>query len=189
MNPIRLLSMIPLLAALACEGPTGPAGAAGNANVVTGTFSVAPGAWTNDFWNFPVDGGTQGNPAKVTTVPVAALTAQFATTGAVLVYLKVPSSGSGAATHWTLLPFHQGGFGGGYLVSIKAASAPGEIRLGYLHERTDTSVATPTSYSATLPTYEFKYVGIAGTSAAMLAAYRTIQPDEVIAAVLRGRGK
>jgi hypothetical protein len=178
-----------MISVLGCEGPvgpSGPAGSAGNANVVSGSFSVAPGDWTNDFWYFPVDGGTQGNPAKVATVAVAAISAAIVSDGAVLVYLKVPETSTGASTHWTLLPFHQIGSGGGYLVSLKAAAKEGEILLGYLHEPTDASVVIPETYSATLPTYEFRYVAMAGVPAAAVASYaRFPDPDQVLVALRR----
>jgi hypothetical protein len=174
-----------LFVALACEGPAGPEGPPGNANVVSGTFSIAPTAYTNGFWSFPVDGGTQQNPAKVATMVLPALTADIVNNGAVLIYLKVPITPTGPSTHWTLLPFHQGGFGGGYIVSIKAAVQPGQIVVGYMHERTDTSVATPATYSATLPTYEFKYVGVGGLPAPSIAEYtRAGDPERVIQSLL-----
>ena len=182
----RYCGALVIAALLGCEGPTGPAGSPGNANVVSGTFSVAPTEYVNGFWYFQVEGGTQGNPAKVATVAVPAITADIANNGAVLVYLKVPVAATSASTHWTLLPFHQGGFGGGYLVSIKAAAQTGQIVIGYLHERTDTSVTIPDTYAATLPTYEFKYVGVAGMTPAALAAYVSLgDPDRMVAALRR----
>jgi hypothetical protein len=149
----------------ACEGdagPAGPPGADGVANVSSGTFTIAPSAYSNGFWHFSVDGGTQANPAKVATVPVPAITADVLSDGAVFVYLRTPVTSTGPAEHWTLLPFHQGGFGGGYLVSIKAAVRAGEIRIGYSHESTSTS-APPSVYDVVLPTYEFRWVAIQGS--------------------------
>jgi DNA invertase Pin-like site-specific DNA recombinase len=57
--------------------------------------------------------------------------------------------------------FHQGGFGGGYLVSIKASVDEGRIRIGYVHESTSGSTP-PDVYQASLPTYEFRWVVIGG---------------------------
>jgi hypothetical protein len=106
----------------------------------------------------------------------------------VLVYLRVPSSGTGASDQWTLLPFHQGGFGTGYLVSIKAAAAPGQIRVGYAHDVTDAATTPPDVYTTTLPTYEFKYVVISGVSATAAMQYARLSgPDDVVAAVRRDR--
>lgn len=156
----------------ACEGDAGPAGPPGNdgiANVSSGTFSIAPTAYTNGSWHFPVAGGTQANPAKVATVAIPAITSEILASGAVLVYLRTPSTPTGPLDHWTLLPFHQGGFGGGYLVSIKAAVRPGEIRIGYVHESTGPA-APPDVYSASLPTYEFRWVVIEGMTANALGA-------------------
>lgn len=179
----------PLLIALslaACEGDEGPAGPPGNANVSSGTFTIAPTAYTNSFWHFSVNGGTQANPAKVATVAVPAISADHVDNGAVLVYLRVPSTPTGAADHWALLPFHQGGFGGGYLVSIKAAVRAGEIRIGYAHETTGPTTA-PDVYAVTLPAYEFKWVAIEGTAAATIApSLQLAGPDAVIEA-LRNR--
>ena len=188
---MRFASLLILvtLTVLACEGPAGPAGPAGqpgNANVLSGTFSVPPTSYADTFWYFPVEGGTQGNPAQVASVAVPAITADIATNGAVLVYLKVPATPVGPATRWTLLPFHQGGMFGGFLVSIKAAVQTGQIAIGYMHEQTDTSVAVPSVYGVTLPTYEFKYVAISAVPASALATYIELgDPDRVLAALRR----
>ena len=155
---------------VACEGDSGPAGPPGEdgaANIASGTFTVAPSAYVNGFWHLPVAGGTQANPAKVATIAVPAITSGILENGLVLVYLRIPSTPVGAADQWTLLPFHQGGFGGGYLVSIKAGVKAGEIRIGYGHETTGTTTA-PDVYAATLPTYEFRWVAIEGIAGAAL---------------------
>jgi hypothetical protein len=150
---------------VACEGDAGPAGPPGNdgvANILSGTFTISPSAYTNGFWHFAVDGGTQANPARVATIAVPAITSSILETGAVFVYLRTPTTSTGPADQWTLLPFHQGGFGGGYLVSIKAAVRAGEIRIGYSHESTD-AVTPPSVYGVTLPTYEFRWVAMQGS--------------------------
>ncbi|HEX6944394.1 MAG TPA: hypothetical protein VF128_15805 [Gemmatimonadaceae bacterium] len=160
-----------LVGIVACEGDAGPAGPPGEdgaANIASGTFTVAPSAYVNGFWHFPVDGGTQANPAKVATISIPAITSDILANGVVLVYLRIPSTPVGAADQWTLLPFHQGGFGGGYLVSIKAGVKAGEIRIGYSHETTGPTTA-PNVYTATLPTYEFRWVAIEGTVGAAVS--------------------
>lgn len=165
-----------IIALSGCEGDAGPAGPPGDdgtANVASGTFSVAPSAYANGFWHFPVAGGTQANPAKVATVSVPAITSSVLTSGAVLVYLRTPSTPTGTADHWTLLPFHQGGFGGGYLVSLKAAVRAGEIRIGYAHETTGATVA-PDVYAVTLPTFEFRWVAIEGVAVGALGALTSL---------------
>jgi hypothetical protein len=187
---MRLFSLTALAVVVtACEGsdgPAGPAGPPGNANVTSGTFTVAPAEYVNDWWYMPVDGGTQANPAKVATVAVPAITADIVNNGAVLVYLHVPAASTGPSTHWALLPFHQGGFGGGYLVSIKAAVTTGQVRIGYAHEVTDNATQPPPVYNAALPSYEFRYVAIAGVAPAAALQYAELGgPDEVIAAVRR----
>lgn len=156
-SPLFLLAV----ALAACEGDQGPTGPAGNANVTSGTFTLAPSAYVNDFWYFSVEGGNQGNRAKVATVEVPDITGAVLNDGAVLVYLRIPSSPTTPADEWTLLPFHQGGFGGGYLVSIKASVDEGRIRIGYVHESTSGSTP-PDVYQAALPTYEFRWVVIGG---------------------------
>jgi hypothetical protein len=159
-----------------CEGDAGPAGPPGNdgvANILSGTFTIAPSAYSNGFWHFGVDGGTQANPARVATVPVPAITSSVLDNGAVFVYLRTPTTPTGPADHWTLLPFHQGGFGGGYLVSIKAAVRAGEIRIGYAHESTD-ATAPPSVYGVTLPTYEFRWVAIQGSVAGSLGTLTSV---------------
>jgi hypothetical protein len=155
-----LLSLL-ALALAACEGDQGPTGPAGNANVASGTFTLAPGAYANSFWFFSVEGGNQGNRARVATVEVPEITEAVLNDGVVLVYLRIPSSPTTPADEWTLLPFHQGGFGGGYLVSIKASVDEGRIRIGYVHESTSGSTP-PDVYQASLPTYEFRWVVIGG---------------------------
>lgn len=162
---LKLSALILAAGVLACEGdagPVGPPGEDGVANLLSGTFTVAPTAWSNGFWHFSVDGGTQANPARVATIAVPAITSSVLSDGVVLVYLRTPSTPTGPADHWTLLPFHQGGFGGGYLVSIKTAVRAGEIRIGYSHESTD-AVAPPNVYGVTLPAYEFRWVVIQGS--------------------------
>ena len=167
--PASFLLLIAGLAACDGEaGPAGPPGEDGVANVLSGTFSVAPASYTNGFWHFSIAGGTQANPAKVATVAVPAITSDILQNGAVFVYMRTPSTPTGAADHWTLLPFHQGGFGGGYLVSIKAAVRAGEIRIGYAHETTGATTA-PDVYAVTLPTYEFRWVAIDGAVAGAAA--------------------
>jgi hypothetical protein len=150
-------------------GPAGPPGVDGAANVSSGTFTVAPSVFSNGFWHMPVSGGTQANPAKVATVSVPAITNGILASGAVLVYLRVPSTPTGPADHWTLLPFHQGGFGGGYLVSIKAAVRAGEIRIGYAHETTGPTTA-PDVYAVSLPTFEFRWAAIEGSAVGALTS-------------------
>jgi hypothetical protein len=180
--PVSLFLLMTGLAA--CEGDAGPAGPPGEdgvANILSGTFTVAPTAYTNGFWHFPVAGGTQANPAKIATVPVQAITNDVLTNGAVFVYLRTPSTPVGALDHWTLLHFHQGGFGGGYLVSIKAAVRAGEIRIGYAHETTGPTTA-PDVYAVTLPAYEFRWVAIQGTvNGAVNASVAAAGPDALIA--------
>ena len=186
--PVSLLVLLTSLAA--CEGDAGPAGPPGEdgvANILSGTFTVAPTAYTNGFWHFPIAGGTQANPAKVATVPVPAITNEILTNGAVLVYLRTPSTPVGAPDHWTLLPFHQGGFGGGYLVSIKAAVRAGEIRIGYAHETTGPTTA-PDVYAVTLPAYEFRWVAIQGTVPGTLSTSVALAgPEALIAHAQRAR--
>jgi hypothetical protein len=97
-------------------------------------------------------------------VEVPEITGAVLNDGAVLVYLRIPSTPTTPADEWTLLPFHQGGFGGGYLVSIKASVEEGRIRIGYVHESTSGS-APPDVYQVTLPTYDFRWVAIAGPPA------------------------
>ena len=187
MRYLRVTALTVVLAACnGSEGPAGPAGPPGNADVTTGTFTIDPDDYTNDFWYFPVDGGTQGNPARVATVDVPAITAEIVNEGVVLVYLRVPSGPTGPSTHWALLPFHQGGFGGGYLVSIKAAVTAGQIRVGYAHEVTDDGTTPPDVYTAALPTYEFRWVAIAGTPPSNAIQFGKLgDPDAVMAAVPR----
>ena len=183
-------SLFPILIAvgiLGCEGetgPVGPVGPPGSANVTSGTFTIAPNAYSNGFWFMPVDGGTQANPAKVATVPVPGITSELVDNGAVLIYLRVPSTPTGASNQWTLLPFHQGGFGGGYLVSIKAAVSAGQVRIGYAHETTGNTTA-PDVYSIIMPTYEFRWVGIHEVPDAALAQLQLDDPDQVIQALRR----
>ena len=173
------------LALAACEGDAGPAGPAGEdgiVNVSSGTFTIAPTAYTNGFWHFGVAGGTQANPAKIATVAIPAITSAIVSNGAVFVYLRTPTTPTGAADHWTLLPFHQGGFGGGYLVSIKAAVRAGEIRIGYAHETTGATTA-PDVYAVTLPTYEFKWVAIEGTTSTAFGSFAATSPEALIASL------
>ena len=176
-------ALLILASAIACEGPVGPAGENGAANVSSGTFTVSPQQYTNDFWYFPVAGGTQANPAKVATVAVPAITNTVLSSGAVFVYLRIPTTSVGAADHWTLLPFHQGGFGGGYLTSIKAAVREGQIRIGYVHESTS-SAAPPDVYALTLPTYEFRWVTVEGTPVTSLSALASTDPDALMASLI-----
>lgn len=183
--------LLMLLAVIGCEGDAGPAGPPGEdgaANISSGTFTVAPSAYTNGFWHLPVAGGTQANPAKVATVSIPAITSDILSSGAVFVYLRTPSTPVGAPDHWTLLPFHQGGFGGGYLVSIKAAVRAGEIRIGYAHETTG-AVTAPDVYAVSLPTLEFRWVAIEGTVMGALGALgMPDDPDEFIERI-RGSGR
>lgn len=153
--------------------------------MLSGTFTIAPSVYANSFWHFPVAGGTQGNPAKVATVAVPAITSALLENGAVLVYLRTPATPTGPSDRWTLLPFQQGGFGGGYLVSVKAAVRAGEIRIGYAHETTGASPA-PDVYAVTLPAYEFRWVAIEGTTAGALGALVSADgPDAMIGAFQR----
>jgi hypothetical protein len=175
-------SVLIALGALGCEGEIGPVGPPGAANVTSGTFTIAPSAYTNGFWFMPIDGGTQANPAKVATATVSGITAELVDNGAVLIYLRVPSTPTGPSNQWTLLPFHQGGFGGNYLVSIKAAVSAGQVRIGYAHETTG-SVTAPNVYDIIMPTYEFRWVGIHETAASNLALLPLDDPDTVIQAV------
>lgn len=167
------------LGTAACSGDTGPMGPAGNANVTSGTFTVAPSQYSNGFWFFSVDGGNQGNPARIATIAVPELTEALVANGAVLVYLRVPAASTQPASQWSLLPFHQGGFGGGYLVSIKAAVDVGTIRIGYAHESTS-GAAAPDVYQVPLPTYEFKWVAIAGMAPPVLASLASLGPDAIV---------
>jgi hypothetical protein len=189
---MRTLAVFLLIAGLAaCEGDAGPAGPPGEdgaANVLSGTFTVAPAAYTNGFWHFPVAGGTQANPAKVATVSIPAITNEILTNGAVFVYLRTPSTPVGALDHWTLLPFHQGGFGGGYLVSIKSAVRAGEIRIGYAHETTGPTTA-PDVYAVTLPTYEFRWVAIQGTVAGTVNASVVAAGPDAFIPTTQGTGR
>ena len=168
----------------ACEGPAGPQG---NANVVTGTFTLADADYVDGFWNVPVEGGTYSHQAKVAAMNVPAITSDIADDGLVLVYLRTPSTETGAPDQWTPLPFHQIGLFGGYLISVKAAYSTGTVRIGYLHEQTDTSVAVPSVYTETVPTYEFKYVAVAGEAAAQLATL-PVRDYGAVTHVLAGRG-
>jgi hypothetical protein len=180
-----LFLFVAALGAVACEGdtgPVGPEGPPGSANVTSGTFTVAVNAWTNGFWFMPIDGGTQANPAKVATVTVPGITSDLVENGAVLIYLRVPSTPVGASNQWTLLPFHQGGFGGGYLVSIKAAVSAGQVRIGYAHETTGPTTA-PDVYTIIMPAYEFRWVGISQAAIPSLALLPLEDPDAVIQAL------
>jgi hypothetical protein len=180
----RLVVAFLVAGVMACEGPTGPQG---NANVVSGTFSVADADYIDAFWYLPVEGGVYGHQAQVATVTVPAITSDIVSDGLVLVYVRTPTTSlpAPAPTHWAALPFQQIGLGGGYLMSLKYAYSVGTVRIAYLHERTDTSVAVPSVYTVTLPTYEFKYVAVAGEPAAQLAASVDLRDYE---AVLRALG-
>ena len=67
--------------------------------------------WTDGFWAFSIANATQGNPAKIQSIAVPAITADVFNDGAVLVYLMLPNGiGGPALTHWTSLPFNMSGF-------------------------------------------------------------------------------
>ena len=80
----KILATLPFLALMGCdgvEGDAGPAGPAGNANVMSYTLSVPPGAWTEQ--------GTSGSPGHMYSALVdtfSVLTSDIASTGMVLAY-------------------------------------------------------------------------------------------------------
>jgi hypothetical protein len=145
-----------------CEGDVGPAGPAGNANVMTGTISP-----TNSDWIYSSDWTMTTNVGTVTAVttryvdiPVPEITADIIAKGAVLVFFE-PETGT---DQWTSLPIEFMHYSRVYFINIVYEAQEGMIRLHYFLAPVTLGATLPDLASMVIPTYEFKYVVIEGTS-------------------------
>ncbi|PSL48104.1 hypothetical protein CLV51_102966 [Chitinophaga niastensis] len=149
-------------------GSAGPQGPPGNANVVSGTFTLVSTDYVTDYWTIGTgNGGALGITARAALKNIPAITAGIFNTGTVLVYLKTPVSLGSTATVWSPLPYDIRGFNAGYLTSFKFNYEAGKLRIYYMIVQTDAAaVNVPDVTVAVIPSYDYKYVVIAGTAAA-----------------------
>jgi hypothetical protein len=175
-----MMAGVVTFATLGCKGdvgPTGPAGASGtngangNANVVTGAFILKDSAYVTGFWTVSTGPGSiLGLGAKIASVPVPAVTAGIMDSGAVLLYIANPVGLTTDSIQWTPMPYSYSPFEGDYLVRFDFGAATGTINVAYMFQPTDAASAPPPIFGSVVPTQEFKYVAIAGTTAAALSA-------------------
>jgi len=162
--PVILLTMMIVLA-IGCEGdqgPAGPSGDDGNANVVTGTISPtsAEWLWNSVYWFGTAPGTATGYFTRYVDIPVAEITPDIISAGAVLVFFEAyPSSGA-----WTPLPLQFVNGGQSFIYNIVYEVAEGNIRLHYFYMANDVGATLPNLQAASIPTYTFKYVVIEGNA-------------------------
>jgi hypothetical protein len=163
---MRALSVIlvtaALLSAIGCEGEQGPAGPSGNANVVTGTVSPtsAEWLWNSVYWFYTAPGAATGYPTRYVDIPVAEITPEIISAGAVLVFFEA-YTGTG---NWTPLPFQFVDAGAGYIHNVVYEVMEGNIRLHYFYMQNSAGATLPDLATALIPTYTFKYVVIEGNA-------------------------
>ncbi len=164
---MRALSVLLLTAAVllsaGCEGeqgPVGPSGADGNANVVTGTISPTSEEWLwrSTFWFQTSPSGASGYFTRYVDIPVAEITPEILSTGAVLVSFKARS----AYEVWTPLPFQFVDGSSQYIFNIVYEVMEGAIRLHFFNMLNSAGASEPDLQSYTIETYTFKYTVIEG---------------------------
>ena len=156
---VLLLTAAVLLSA-GCEGEQGPVGPSGNANVVTGTISPTSEEWlwSATYWFQTLPNTTMGYFTRYVDIPVAEITPEIISAGAVLVSFEArPASGS-----WTPLPFQFVEAGSQYIFNIVYEVMEGAIRLHFFFMHNSAGASFPDLQSYTIPTYTFKYTVIEG---------------------------
>jgi hypothetical protein len=159
-----ILSLVLVLGSLvACTGDTGPAGPKGdkgNANVLSGSLAPADTEW---LWNSvytlrTADNTTTSWFTRYVDVALTQINADIIANGAVLVYMEpLPASGT-----WVPLNYSYTSFGGTYMFNFAYEASDGLLRLHFF--MTPNTGANPSSQTWVLPTYNFRYVIIAGTA-------------------------
>ena len=86
--------------------------------------------------------------------------------GAVLVYFEVETG----SDQWKTLPFEILHYNGANYIDIACEVEEGMIRLHYLVRRAYVGATVPDLSSLVIPTYEFKYVVIEGTTLSTMQA-------------------
>ena len=160
-----LILILALVFLVGCEGDQGPAGLDGldgNANVLTGTLAPTNAEWLwNSGYSFQTaEGSLTTYFTRYVEIPVEELTADFLTTGLVLMFFE-PMIDSGK---WVPLPFSFLAFGSGYYFNIVFETLEDTIRLHYFFTPNNTVAIPPSIHDYVIPTYNFKYVLIEGTA-------------------------
>lgn len=163
----------PLLAAVclvvgaaACngeDGPAGPEGPPGNANVGSGTATLASADWLwNSQWSLEsAAGSTTSWFSRYVDIPDALITQDIVDDGAVLVYFK-PVEGQ---TFWTPLPFAFVAFGSQYYHQFHYRYDVGNIRLHYFWTPNGGGTVPSGLSTYAIPDHTFRWVVIAGFTA------------------------
>lgn len=167
---LHRLCIVAALIVVGCRGYTGSTGPRGNANVVTDNVTLADSQYNDSTWDVDIGPGAFISvPARIATVQAPAITAGIADSGVVLVYIN-RANGVDTTTQWTPLPFTAAHLG--YLQTFDDAYATGILRIAFFFSQTDANNPPPVigSSGVTVPQEQFKYVAIAGSTAASLAA-------------------
>ncbi|RFS20674.1 collagen-like protein [Chitinophaga silvatica] len=182
LNCILLLSTVILFASCSKEGPvgpagptgaTGPTGAQGNSNVTSGNFTLTNASYVNDYWSYQTaPGSASAVVAKMATQNIAGITNNIFNSGTVLLYIKLPSAFGGNPSTWTPMPWQIASFYTGYLIYMNYTYDVGKLRVYYMYLATDHAPSTPipSVTTATVTSFDFKYVIIAGNAGARQAA-------------------
>jgi len=172
---VRALSVLLLTAAVllsaGCEGeqgPVGPSGADGNANVVTGTISPTSEEWLWNayYWFSTAPGGRSGYFTRYVDIPVAGITPEIISNGAVLVSFEADPGFGGM----TPLPFQFVALNSQYIFSIVNEVTEGMIRLHFFFMLNSEGATVPDLSTYTIPTYTFKYTVIEGNALEVMTA-------------------
>ena len=160
-----LILILALVFLVGCEGDQGPAGLDGldgNANVLTGTLAPtnAEWLWSSGYSFQTAEGSWTTYFTRYVEIPVEELTADFLTTGLVLMFFE-PMIDSGK---WVPLPFSFLAFGLDYYFNVVFETMEDTIRLHYFFTLNTPSSSTPSLSDYVIPTYNFKYVLIEGTA-------------------------
>jgi hypothetical protein len=161
-----------------CEGDAGPTGPAGNANVMAGTISPTNAEWISySNWTMTTDVGTvTAKTTRYVDIPVAAITAEIIAKGAVMVYFEAETG----SNQWTPLPFELLHYTRAFFINVVYEVQEGMIRLHYF--LMSASAPAPDPATRVIPTYNFKYVVVEGTTLLTLQAggVDLSEPDSVI---------
>ncbi len=123
-------------------------------------------------------GTVTAKTTRYVDIPVAEITANIIANGAVLVYFEAETG----SDQWTPLPFEFLHYTRAYFINVVYQVQEGMIRLHYFLMPATPGATVPELEALVIPTYDFKYVVIEGTTLLRLQAggVNLSDPDRII---------
>lgn len=167
-------------------GPAGPTGPTGTANVTSGLQLVLGSDWSAGTVQraFVVSpGGTSfTGRARFVNIPVAAITADVLTGGAILTWLEITPG------TWAPLPFEHKNTASAIVLSYDVEIRQGSLRILYSRVDLNNPTATQDLFAAPQPDRNFRWVVISPAGISLVESLPVHDGADATIAALRAHG-